>query len=300
MDDIKQFEDLDTGLLIRAPAKINLTLLIAGKRPDGFHEIETVMQKVTYYDEILIESGRQSGIELVCQGPHWAPAGPENLVLRAAHMLLKHVQRKDRLKITLTKNIPAGSGLGSASSDAAATLLGVNRYLNLDIPPAILTDMAARLGSDVPFFLGGSLAYCTGRGEIIQPLKKNIDFQILLIIPNITISTAKIYENYQHDPIRYEQLHKQITKHIYKNRIDLLIKMCTNMLDDCCFQQYESLKRLKGEIEALGKVHICLSGSGSTIFYCFDRNDSLEAHRLQVRLSGQSHFNCFIVTNNHW
>ncbi len=295
-----QFEQKGKTLLVRAPAKVNLSLLIAGKRPDGYHEIETVMQKVTYYDEILIEPGHESGIELVCQGPYWAPRGRDNLVLKAAETLLGYVHRTDSIRITLTKNIPAGTGLGSASSDAASTLLGIIRYLDLDICPSNLADMAAHLGSDVPFFLGGPLAYCTGRGEIIQPLGENINFQIVLIIPNLNVSTAKVYNNYRHTPLRYEQLHEQITKYIKKNRIDLLVKMCTNMLDDCCFQQYESLKRLKGEIEALGKFHVCLSGSGSTLFYCIESKNPLEVHRIQEILSGRSDFNCLIVSNNHW
>src|SRR4030042_1636144 len=109
-----QFETTGDGLLIRAPAKINLSLLVAGKRPDGFHELETIMAKVNFYDEILIQQGRKTGIELACTGPQWAPQGDENLAHKAAKMLLENSSRKADLKITLTKNIPAGSGLGSA------------------------------------------------------------------------------------------------------------------------------------------------------------------------------------------
>ena len=127
MSDREQFESVGEGLLIRAPAKINLSLLVVGKRSDGFHELETIMAKVNWYDEILIEPGQKAGIELVCKGPHWAPTGKENLVYRAADLLLNNYGLKTDVKITLTKNIPAGSGLGSASSDAAATLMGLNK-----------------------------------------------------------------------------------------------------------------------------------------------------------------------------
>ncbi len=165
MVDKEQFETLGDGLLVRAPAKINLSLLVAGKRPDGFHELETIMAKINWYDEILIEPGQKAGIELICNGPQWAPAGEENLVYRAAGILLKNRGFSDDIKITLTKNIPAGSGLGSASSDAAATLIGLNQYLELQLPNRRLAKLAPKLGSDVAFFLGGPLAFCTGKGE---------------------------------------------------------------------------------------------------------------------------------------
>ena len=127
----EQFNTTDRGLLVYAPAKINLFLLIAGKRPDGFHELETLMAKIDWCDELLFEPGRTDGIELVCRGPHWAPDGPDNLVYRACTLLLEKAGRSTPLRVTLTKNIPAGTGLGSASSDAAAALLGLNRFAEL-------------------------------------------------------------------------------------------------------------------------------------------------------------------------
>jgi len=163
MVDKEQFETVGHGLLVRAPAKINLSLLVAGKRPDGFHELETIMAKVNWYDEILIEPGQKQGIELVCQGPHWAPEGQENLIYQAAKMLLENQGVSADIRITLTKNIPAGSGLGSASSDAAATLIGLNQYLKLKLPNRQFSKLAPRLGSDVAFFLDGPLAFCTGK-----------------------------------------------------------------------------------------------------------------------------------------
>ena len=140
----EQFNSVENGLLVLAPAKINLSLLIAGKRPDGFHEIETVMAKINWYDEILIQSGQSPGIELICRGPCWAPKGRENLVYQAAEMLLESCGLSADVKITLTKNIPAGSGLGSASSDAAATLIGLDKFLNLKSDKQDLAELAER------------------------------------------------------------------------------------------------------------------------------------------------------------
>ena len=206
----EQFETVGDGLLVRAPAKINLSLLIAGRRPDGFHEIETVMAKVNFYDQILIESTAKAGIELLCKGPEWAPEGEENLAYKAAKMLLDSYCAKANIKITLTKNIPAGSGLGSASSDAAAVLLGLNRHLQLKADSRRLSEMAAALGSDVSFFLGGPLAFCTGKGEKIKRLEKKFNFSALLLLPNVTVSTKKVYANYKHDSALYNKLNSQI------------------------------------------------------------------------------------------
>ena len=155
MDAKEQFAATRDGLLVRAPAKLNLSLLIAGKRPDGFHNLETVMAKINWYDEIEIRRSPRPGIELVCRGPEWAPPGRENLVYRAARLLLDSCGQEADISIVLNKNIPAGSGLGSASSDAAATLVGLNQHLELNLATSELMKLAGRLGSDVPFFLGG-------------------------------------------------------------------------------------------------------------------------------------------------
>ena len=152
MTDKEQITTTGGGMLVRAPAKINLSLLIAGKRPDGFHEIETIMAKVNFYDEILIERGEKAGIELICAGPYESPAGKGNLVYRAAEMILDNCGCQAEIRLTLTKNIPAGSGLGSASSDAAATLIGLNKYLGFELSNSKIAKIAAQLGSDVPFF----------------------------------------------------------------------------------------------------------------------------------------------------
>jgi len=192
MVNTEQITAVGDGLLILAPAKINLSLLIAGKRPDGFHEIETVMAKINWYDEILIQPGQTQGIELICKGPCWSPQGQENLVYQAAEMLLESCGLSSDIKITLNKNIPAGSGLGSASSDAAAALIGLNKFLKLGLDGKSLEELAANLGSDVAFFLDGPLAFCTGKGEKIQKLNENFDFLAILVLPDVNISTKKV------------------------------------------------------------------------------------------------------------
>ena len=286
--------------MVRAPAKINLSLLVAGMRDDGFHEIETLMAKVTLFDEVLIEQGAKEGIELVCRGPCWAPLAQENLVHRACKLLLERSGVRANIKVTLTKNIPAGSGLGSASSDAAAALMGVNSFLKLDLDQGSLRKFAALLGSDTVFFLNGPLALCTGRGERIRRLDQIFDFLAVLVLPDVNISTKKVYENYRHEPAVFRRLRAEIKVLIEKNRIDLVRKMCANMLERTCFALYKDLAELKRTIESSGIGPVCLSGSGSAMFSIIENGDNSEASRQKHKLEEIIGCKSVIVSNNRW
>jgi 4-diphosphocytidyl-2-C-methyl-D-erythritol kinase len=296
----EQITIVDDGLLILAPAKINLSLLVAGKRPDGYHEIETIMAKVDFFDEILIRQGQKAGIELICEGSKWAPEGRENLVYRAAEIFLAECDYQANINITLTKNIPAGSGLGSASSDAAATLIGLNRFLKTNLDNKRLSKLAAKLGSDVAFFLNGPLALSSGRGEKIHELKKIFNFLALLILPNVSVSTKKVYDNYKHNQALYEKLSAQIHDYLEKNRIDLIPGMCANMLDKSCFDLVKSLAELKKNIESSGIKPCCLSGSGSAMFYFIGCANEEKARQYKHKLGEKIDCCSIIVRNNRW
>lgn len=300
MSDREQFTSTDNGLLVLAPAKLNLSLLIAGKRPDGFHEIETIMTKIDYYDEIFIERGQKKGIELVCKGQYPVPDGEDNLVFKAATLLLEECGIQADLRFTLTKNIPAGSGLGSASSDAATALLGVRRFLNLSASDAELARMAAGLGGDVAFFLGGPLALCRGKGEKIEKLQEIFDFSALLALPNVSVSTQKVYANYRHDPAIYSKFSAEIGRLIGKNRIDLVSGVCANMLLQSCFEMHKELAELKERIESLGIRPVCLSGSGSAMFCIINNNNEEGVRKNRGKLEQDFGCRSIIVTNNRW
>ncbi len=296
----EQFESAGNGLLVRAPAKINLSLLVAGKRPDGFHEIETIMAKVTWYDEILIEPGLKAGIEFLCQGPQWAPPGQDNLVYRAAKLMMNSCSVWPDVRITLKKNIPAGSGLGSASSDAAATLIGLNKYLDINLPEPQLYKLAVELGSDVAFFLDGPLALCTGKGEKIRKLRQKFNFLALLILPDVTVSTKMVYANYVHDPVGYERLRTRINSYVEKNRIDLASGMCANMLQISSFGLVKGLAELKVRIESLGVGPLCLSGSGAVMFHLLCGADEEKAIAYKHKLEEGAGCKSIIVRNSRW
>ena len=296
----EQFVEIDDGLLVRAPAKINLSLLIAGKRPDGFHEIETIMAKINFYDELLIQKAQEPGIEVISKGPQWSPQGKDNLVYTAAEMLFDHCRLQTDIKITLNKNIPAGSGLGSASSDAAAALMGLNKYLNLKLPDAELAQLGAQLGADVVFFLDGPLAFCTGKGEKIKKISKIFNFLALLILPDVNVSTKTVYNDYNHNIDCYKKLNMQINALLRENDIDLVTKMCANMLQSTCFALYKGLEGLKAKIESLGVGPLNLSGSGSAMFWIVGGAEDEKATEYQHKIKQMVGCNSIIVSNNRW
>lgn len=301
MPDCKeQIESIENALLVRAPAKINLTLLIAGKRPDGFHEIETIMAKIDFFDELLFEPADKKGIELICKGPYWAPQSKENLVYRACELLLNSTGRSADIKITLTKNIPAGSGLGSASSDAAAAIIGLNQFLNLSLHNTELAKLAPKIGSDVAFFFATPMALCTGKGEKIKKIGDNFNFSALLLLPDVSVSTKRIYENYTHDPGLYQTLSGKIKEHIRKNKFDLAANLCVNMLEKDCFDLYKELNALKQKVESITKRHFCLSGSGSAMFCLLQNKDARQFGGVKDLLDQINGCKSLIVRKNRW
>ena len=295
----EQFIKLDNSLLVRAPAKINLTLLIAGKRPDGFHEIETLMAKVDFYDELLFEPTSGDRIELICKGKFPVPQGPENLVYRACRELFKAADVTPSVKVTLTKNIHPGAGLGGGSSDAAAALMGLNKFAKLNLPDQTLHDIAASLGSDIPFFLGGPLAFCTGRGEKIKKIQKKFDFTVLLVLPDVSVATKGVYENYRHDNNTYKSLRKTINAHIEKKNVALDPIMCANMLESSCFELHHDLARLKSQLNDLDIGSVYLSGSGSAMF-CMVMKAGEDIAKYQSMLTDSFGCESVIVNNNRW
>ncbi len=299
---MEQFSVAGDGLLVRAPAKINLTLLVAGKRPDGFHELETIMARIDLYDELLFEPGSGSGIELVCGGKYNVSPDSDNLVYRAWALLSEHIGYGIDVRITLTKNIPIGAGLGGGSSDAAATLMGLNKFAKLGIDNQTLHELASQLGSDINFFLGPPTALCTGRGEKIKEISGDFNFQALLILPDVNVSTKRVYENYSHDRALFQVLKTRVNELVAKKKVDLTGQMCLNMLQVDCFGLHKQLAALKLWAESLSGVGFCLSGSGSAMYGITDCSRT-EAERIRSMLESSTVCDLcdvLIVNRNRW
>jgi 4-diphosphocytidyl-2-C-methyl-D-erythritol kinase len=178
-------------IVIDAPAKLNLGLEVIGRRDDGFHEIATIFVAIDLYDRVTLSPSAR--LELSCDDD--ALAGEENLALRALRLLGEETNYSGGAHIHLCKRIPAAAGLGGASSDAAAALLGGRELWNLDLSDAELHDLATRLGSDVPFFLRGGCALGRGRGDVLEPLPLPADLWFVVVVPDVRIpaKTASLY-----------------------------------------------------------------------------------------------------------
>jgi len=181
---------------VLAPAKINLSLKILYRRPDGFHEIETLIAPITLCDEIGIgKSDSSEGIQFACDDPS-VPKRDDNLVVRAAKAFFEKTKLKSGVSIQLKKKIPHGAGLGGGSSDAASTLLALNELFETKLPREALAKMAEAIGSDVPFFIFKSAAMCKGRGELVTPAKLRRELSILLLKPEFGVSAAWAYQRW--------------------------------------------------------------------------------------------------------
>jgi 4-diphosphocytidyl-2-C-methyl-D-erythritol kinase len=182
---------------VSAPAKINLSLRVLGRRSDGFHEIETLIAPISLCDEIKIEqlSGKQK-IAFRCDDPS-VPKGEDNTVVRAAKVFFKEAKISCGVSIELKKRTPHGAGLGGGSSDAASVLLALNELFETNLPREALAKMAETIGSDVPFFIFQSAAVCTGRGELVSPIKLSEQLSVLLLKPEFGVPTQWAYSRWR-------------------------------------------------------------------------------------------------------
>lgn len=185
------------SLLVRAPAKLNLCLRVGPPRSDGYHPLDSLVAKVTLYDELILAPLPDGQLELHCDCPAAGPA-PTNLALRAARLLREHVRGGQELgaRIEVRKHIPVAAGLGGGSSDAAAALTGLNRLWNIGLSQSELVSLAAALGSDVPLFLAGPVSRMQGRGEVLCPVSGLGPFWAVLVCPPLSCPTAAVYAAY--------------------------------------------------------------------------------------------------------
>jgi 4-diphosphocytidyl-2-C-methyl-D-erythritol kinase len=184
-----------TRAIVRAHAKINLNLRVLGRRPDGFHDLETLVQSISLHDTLEFYS-HDDGIRLEVDDPG-VPADPGNLVWQAAASLARAAPTPLGVGIRLGKRIPVGAGLGGGSSDAAATLIALNKIWSLGLSLADLALIAAELGSDVPFFLAGGTALLTGRGTEVRALPDVLGYRLVVVFPGVPLATREVYSQLQ-------------------------------------------------------------------------------------------------------
>ena len=289
----------ERSLTVRCPAKINLFLETHGLRPDGYHEIETVMQAVTLYDDIVLAprtlrartscARTEPGIEFRCSDPA-LPSGRGNLACLAAERILEKAALSGGVSLTLEKRIPYGSGLGGGSSDAAGVLAGLNQLLQLDLPSESLTELAAGIGSDVAFFLHGGTALCTGRGENVTPIATPMVGHYIIWHPGVILSTAEVYKNLPRWGLTTGNRSATVlTSSLVSGDSERVAAGLFNRLDGVAVAMSSEVARAKQMLTRVAGRPALVSGSGSAVYVMVDSAEWARAvaDELRTRSVGQ-------------
>lgn len=250
-------------LQLKAPAKVNYRLDVLSKRPDGYHELRMVMQRVDLCDEIEIALTETPGIRVLC-GKAGVPDGPGNIAWRAADALVKLSGRQVGIDISITKKIPVAAGLGGGSSDAATVLMGVNELLELGLSDQRLMEIGVKLGADVPFFIFKKTALAEGIGDQLTALDQVASLWVVLVNPGIHVSTAWVYQNLV--------LTSKTAPAIVSRSYGTLLEVCqqlSNDLEPVTCARFPLLSELKEMLISAGAHGSLMSGSGSTVFGLF-------------------------------
>ncbi|MBN1367935.1 MAG: 4-(cytidine 5'-diphospho)-2-C-methyl-D-erythritol kinase [Dehalococcoidales bacterium] len=251
-------------LTIQAPAKINLTLEALNKRPDGYHNIRSIIQSVDLCDMLTFESSQRLIIE--SNLPEWS--AEKSLILRTIQLVHKKCRMSPGIAIKLLKRIPMVAGLGGDSSNAAATLKGLNEIWQLNMSKEKLLGLAAELGSDVPFFLDGGTALMEGRGENITPLLKIPETWFVVMVPDIprpANKTARLYAGLQANHYTDGQITEHFMWEIREGK-PLRPELLFNTFENVAFEQYAGLGVYRDHILKIGAANVHLAGSGPALF----------------------------------
>lgn len=291
------------GWRVETPAKLNLFLEITGKRPDGFHDIETVMMTVGLFDTLVFREVTTESIRLHCfaaENPDGnaidverIPTDDSNLVIRAAKLLRNHAGNRQGVEISLQKRIPTEAGLAGGSSDAAATLAALNRLWELNLPRTELQELAAELGSDIPFFLADSpWAVCRGRGELIESLPPANPLWTVIVRPPVGLSTADVYRACR--PTEHPRSAKPLIEAIQSGRLEDLEQHLHNSLQAPAEQLCPLLEQVKQAFEAESFLAHQMSGSG-TAWFGICRTET-EARDIAAKLDSQQLGHLFVAS----
>ena len=277
------------GLTVRAPAKVNLFLEVLGKRPDGYHELATLMVAVGLFDtlEFKEDAARTITLDLVPTADEPAEekspslsTGPDNLVWKAADLIQRRSGHPGGVHIRLLKRIPLEAGLAGGSSDAAATLVGLNRLWRLGLSSDELAALGAELGSDVAFFLKGPTAWCTGRGEIVTPLDARGPLWLVLVCPPVGMSTAAVFRALQVSDRPHDG--SPLVQALERGDVEEVGRRLFNRLQPTAEQLCPPIAELSARLGRLDAAGHLMSGSGSALFVLCRSHD--EAQRVATEV----------------
>jgi 4-diphosphocytidyl-2-C-methyl-D-erythritol kinase len=288
------------SISVRSFAKINIGLKIGRRRKDGFHELRTIYQTVALADEVKVEVGRGVGIEIACKDPR-VPCDESNTCYRMAERMLRTFKTRGKVRINIEKNLPVQGGLGAASSNAVATMRGLERALKRELPPAERLRLAAEVGSDVPLFLIGGTVLGIGRGEHVYPLEDLPSLPCVIATPSVAVSTPAAFADW--DRKIPASITSELTDSGGSDKIelfshsvfewlsgsnfsptgvpgrsgdraealllDLVRTGMGNDFESVVFPKYPAIREVKRALERSGAKYVSLSGSGSSVYGLF-------------------------------
>lgn len=278
-----------SGLTVASAAKINLSLDVVGKREDGYHLLETVMQSIDLFDRIELHITEQPNkiqeIKLT-DSDQKVPTDPSNTAWRAASLFLASLNKKNgrfyRVQIDLQKRIPVGAGLGGSSADAAGVLVGLNHLCGQPLTDAELNVLATSVGADVPFMLTGGTSFCRGIGEIIEPLPAWIDLTLLLCCPHEQLLTAHVFSEFDLAASHRRPQTTLVVEAVQKQNADLLATAAANVLESVALANIPLLAGIKSSLKQKGAWLAQVSGSGPAVFGIFPTGQTCDEARIEL------------------
>lgn len=259
----------------KAYAKINISLDIIGKRADGYHLLEMIMQSIDLYDEISIEKQKED-ITIKCN-KQYVPTDEKNLAYKAAKLFKEKYNINDGVYIYIKKNIPVCAGLAGGSTDGATVLKIMNSLFNVNASNEELMELGLKLGADVPYCIKGGTALCEGIGEKVTELKNFKDKIIVLVKPPFGVSTRSVYQEFNIEKARNHPDTNLIIEAMEKDDLRLVCSNMKNLLENVTLRKHKILINIKEEMRYYGSIGTMMSGSGPTVFAFFD--DMLKAQR---------------------
>lgn len=256
------------SIIVKAKAKINLTLDVIGKREDGYHELEMVMQSVNLQDTLSIKKIKAPVIRLDCNYS-WLPTDERNIVYRAVKLYLETIGSTQGIAVHINKKIPVGAGLGGGSADAAATLVGLNRLFGMQLGKKKLMEMGLSLGADVPFCILRGTALAKGVGEKLTPVPGIHNAPILIVKPPFSVSTAKVYKNLELDKINHRPDTGKMLEALRNKDLEQVAMQMVNVLETVTIPMHPEIQAIKDEMMAQGAINALMSGSGCAVFAVF-------------------------------
>lgn len=269
----------------RAYGKINLGLDVLRKRPDGYHDVKMIMQMVSVYDELTFRKIPDKEIRIVTNKEE-LPFNEDNLIYKAAKLMLERLNSEEGISVVLKKNIPIAAGMAGGSTDAAATLLGLNELLEGNIPMEELLSMGVKIGADVPYCILQKTALSEGIGEVLTPLPAPPACGLLIGKPDIHVSTKYVYENLQADTLKSHPDIDGMRKAIEEQDLKGITSRMENVLETVTIQKYPVIGEIKEAMLKAGAINALMSGSGPTVFGVFASREWAEKAKEELAKSG--------------